>query len=146
MSVKRKVTYKLYPSKRQAASLLVILRLHQQLYNAALEHRIGAYKKAGKSIVFFEQCAELTVLRKEIESSDQLNAQSCQVTLKRLDLAFQAFFRRIKKGDKRAGFPRFKSLNRYAGFGFKTHGDGWKLEAGQDNKHGMLRISGVRPH
>ena len=59
--IKRKVTYKLYPSKRQAASLLVILRLHQQLYNAALEHRIDAYKKAGKSIVFFEQCAELTV-------------------------------------------------------------------------------------
>jgi putative transposase len=141
--VKRKLTYRLYPSNRQLLELLRILRLHQQLYNAALEHRISAYKKKRKSISFFQQCSELTELRKELSEYDDLNAQSCQATLKRLDLSFKAFFQRVQSGAKRAGFPRFKSFERYSGFGFKTHGDGWKFLPGEKGKHGYLRISGV---
>src|SRR5262249_30572962 len=86
---------------------------------------------------------ELTNLREEFEEYKALNAQSCQVTLKRLDLAFQAFFRRLKEKSKKAGFPRFKSFERYSGFGYKTHGDGWRLECGTDNKNGKLRLSGI---
>ncbi len=141
--VKRKISYRLYPSARQQSLLSETLRLHQQLYNAALEHRINAYKKRGKSIGFYDQCSELTDLRREVPEYASLNAQSCQVTLKRLDLSFQAFFRRIKSGDKSPGFPRFKSYDRYSGFGYKTHGDGWKLLAGVEGKHGYVRLSGV---
>jgi putative transposase len=141
--VNRKLNYRLYPSNRQLLGLSRILRLHQQLYNAALEHRINAYKKKQKSIGFFEQCSELTELRSELGEYNALNAQSCQVTLKRLDLAFKAFFQRVKSGEKKAGFPRFKSYERYSGFGFKTHGDGWKFLPGEKGKHGHLRISGV---
>lgn len=54
--VKRKISYRLYPSNRQLAVLLQMLRLHQRLYNAALEHRIGAYKKRGISLGFYDQC------------------------------------------------------------------------------------------
>ena len=39
----RRVTYRLYPSKAQELRLLEIRKLHQQLYNAALEERIQAY-------------------------------------------------------------------------------------------------------
>jgi putative transposase len=42
--VKRKVTYKLYPTTRQEAILLEMLGAHQRLYNAALEQRIRAYR------------------------------------------------------------------------------------------------------
>jgi putative transposase len=143
LKVNRKLTYRLYPSNRQLVELANILRLHQQLYNAALEHRISAYKKKRKSIGFFDQCAELTELRKELAEYDALNAQSCQVTLKRLDLAFKAFFKRVRSGEKRAGFPRFKSYERYSGFGFKTNGDGWKFFPGVKGNHGYLRLSGV---
>ena len=45
------------------------------------------------------------------------------MTLRRLDKAFAAFFRRIKAGQT-PGFPRFKSLGRFPGFSFKSHGDG----------------------
>ena len=141
--VKRKITYRLYPSARQQAALSDTLRLHQKLYNAALEHRIGAYKSQKKSLGFYEQCAELTQVRSELPEYESLNAQSCQVTLKRLDLAFKAFFRRVKSGEKRVGFPRFKSFERYSGFGFKTHGDGWKLLPGEKGKHGFLRLSSI---
>lgn len=45
--------------------------------------------------------------------------------LERLDKAYKAFFRRVKSGEK-AGFPRFKSRNRYDSFTLKQ--SGWKLE------------------
>ena len=140
--LKRKVTYRLYPTKRQAAGMQDTLLLHQQLYNGALEERIGAYKTHKKTLTCFDQNQELTHLRKDIQEYRSLNAQSLQVTMKRLDLAFKAFFRRLKNGNK-PGFPRFKSLDRYPGWGYATHGDGWRLFPGDDNKHGVLRLSGV---
>jgi len=140
---KRKVVYRLYPSRRQLSLLSQTLRLHQQLYNGALEHRISAYKKHKKSIGFSQQCRELTALCHAMPEYEALNAQSCQVTLKRLDFAFQAFFRRLKAKDKRAGFPRFKAYERYSGFGFKTHGDGWKIMPGERGQHGLLRLSDI---
>jgi putative transposase len=41
------------------------------------------------------------------------------------------------------GFPRFKSLNGYPGFGFKSHGDDWRVTPGADWKHGKLRLQGI---
>lgn len=141
--VKRKVTYRLYPSRKQNQLLFDILGLHQRLYNTALEQRINAYKKQKKSLNFAEQCRELTILRNEMPEYKNLNAQSCQVTLKRLDLSFQQFFRRVKVKEAKVGFPRFKSYDRFSGWGYKTHGDGWKLLSGENNKNGFLRLSGI---
>jgi putative transposase len=39
-------------------------------------------------------------------------------TLKRLDEAFQGFFRRVKARDGKAGFPRFRGKGRWDSFGF----------------------------
>ena len=110
--VKRKITYRLYPTNKQLLAMSNALWLHQKLYNAALEQRISAYKKQKKSLSYVDQARELTLLRAEMEEYKALNAQSCQVTLTRLDLAFQNFFRRVKAQDKKVGFPRFKSLDR----------------------------------
>ena len=57
----RKTTYRLYPTPKQASALGALLRSHQQLYNAALEERISAWK----SISYADQCKSLTLLRKE---------------------------------------------------------------------------------
>jgi len=139
----RKVTYRLYPNKKQVEHLAEMLALHQRVYNAALEERIRLYRDENKSLSFADQCKALTTWRHTYKELANLNAQSLQVTLKRLDLAFQSFFRRVKKGDK-PGFPRFKSLQRHRGWGYKTHGDGWRLFPGEKNdKHGQLRISGI---
>lgn len=137
----QRVTYRLYPNQQQHEHMLNIRRLHQQYYNAALEQRITAYRKHGVSLNFNDQCKENKEVR-ELEEYADLNSQSCQVTLKRLDTAFQNFYRRKKEGASKAGFPRFKSLVRYSGWGYKTHGDGWKLFC-KDEKHGYLRLSGV---
>ena len=136
----RKITYRLYPTQRQKEKLVVVFRLHRHLYNAALQQRIEAYQRRKVTLSFSDQCRELTALRKEFSEFEELNAQSCQVTLKRVDLAYQHFFRRVKNGEK-AGFPRFKSIHRFKGFGYKSHGDGFKILS--NGKHGAVRLSGI---
>jgi len=140
--VLRKITYRMYPSFQQSDKLLELLGLHQRVYNTALEYRISTYKESGKSLGFSAQCRELTGWRKQCDSLDSVNAQSLQVTLKRLDLAYAAFFRRVKAGET-AGFPRFKPVDRFSGWGYKTHGDGFRLHAGDKMRHGHVRLSGI---
>jgi len=153
---RRKVTYKLYPSVRQAEGLLALLRSHKDLWNAALEERIDAWRKAGKSIRYEDQCRSLTQVRGELpEDWATQNCSSQQVTLRRLDKAFKAFFARCAKGQS-PGFPRFKSLARMPGIGFKGHGDGWGFAPNLANegrpddfgvirwaRHGTLRLQGL---
>ncbi|MHB1515693.1 MAG: RNA-guided endonuclease InsQ/TnpB family protein [Acidiferrobacteraceae bacterium] len=138
----RKATYRLYPNVEQESRLQETLGLHQRLYNTALEERIRVYKETGKGLWFADQCKVLTQWRKAVPALAGLNAQSEQVTLKRLHLAFQHFFRRVKNGET-PGFPRFKSIRRYPGWGYKTHGDGWKLHPGENGKHGKMYLQGV---
>ncbi|MGC8504839.1 MAG: RNA-guided endonuclease InsQ/TnpB family protein, partial [Acidithiobacillus sp.] len=145
----RKVTYRLYPNVEQESRLQETLGLHQRLYNTALEERIRVYKETGKGLSFAEQCKVLTQWRKTVPALAGQNAQSEQVTLKRLHLAFQHFFRRVKNGET-PGFPRFKNFHRYLGWGYKTHGDGWKLHPSQGASpgengaaHGKLYLQGI---
>jgi len=133
----------LYLTTNQATALEHLLSLHQRLYNAALEQRQTAYRRQRISVGYAEQCRDLTALRSTDQDYATLNAQSAQVTLKRVDLAFQHFFRRVQERAGKAGYPRFKSLRRFSGWGYKTHGDGWRLIPGPKMPHGRLRLSGV---
>jgi putative transposase len=142
MPVHRRVTYRLYPSPAQAAEMERACDLHRGLYNAALQERRDAWRLARKSVGYAEQCRSLTQVRRENPEYLGVNAQSLQVTLKRLDLAFQAFFRRVKAGEA-PGFPRFKGRDRFPGFGFKSHGDGFRFTPGTGWRHGRLRLSGI---
>jgi putative transposase len=141
--VNRKVTYRMYPTTKQAQALTQMLSLHQRLYNAALVQRKTAYRRQRVSVGYAEQCRDLTALRATDQDYDALNAQSAQVTLKRVSLAFDAFFRRVRERSDKVGYPRFKSLRRFSGWGYKTHGDGWRLLPGEGMQHGRLRLSGV---
>ncbi len=141
---KRKVTYRLYPNAEQETRLQETLGLHCRLYNTVLEERIRVYQETDKSLSFFDQCKMLTQWRKQVPALAHMNASSEQVTLKRIHLAFQHFFRRVKNGET-PGFPRFKSERRYTGWGYKTHGDGWKLHTGQSEykKHGRIYLQNI---
>ncbi|MDE1907336.1 MAG: transposase [Rhodospirillales bacterium] len=107
--------YKLLPSKSQRAALKEVLEEQRVLYNAALQERIDCYQKTGKNLTFFDQTKSATVWRKESESELPVNLH--RWTLKRLDTAFQSFFKRVKKRDGKAGFPRFRGRN-WKSFGF----------------------------
>lgn len=142
VAAKRKVSYRLYPNRQQEALLMALLHSHQQLYNAALEERISAWQKQRLSISYADQCKSLTLIRQSMPEWAFPSCSSQQMTLRRLDKAFKAFFQRIKRGQT-PGFPRFKSLARFPDFSFKSHGDGWSFLPGKDWKHGRLRIGGV---
>jgi putative transposase len=139
----RRVTYKLYPSARQLVALDEMCHLHRNLYNAALEERISAWQKHKLSISYVDQCRSLTEIRGDHPEFKNLNAQSAQITLKRLHEAFGHFFRRCREGADEKGFPRFKSKDRFKGFGYKSHGDGFRFWPGEGWKHGKLRLSGI---
>ena len=90
-TVYRNITYRLYPPAQQETALLAQKQAHQCLYNAALEQRRTAWKRCCTSLSYVEQCKDLTALRQADPDSVPINAQAAQVTLKRLDLAFQHF-------------------------------------------------------
>ena len=87
------------------------LRQQTKLWNAALEERIDCYRKTGNSITAFDQMKSLTVIRGEDGDFRQFNVGPQRSVLRRVDRAFQAFFRRAKAGET-PGFPRFKGRSR----------------------------------
>src|SRR4051812_2458140 len=73
-----------------------------------------------------------------------IHSHILQVVVADLDKAFQAFFRRVKAGQK-PGYPRFRGRNRYSGFGFKEYGNGFKIDGRRLKLSGIGRIA-VRWH
>ncbi len=122
---RRKVTFKLDPNAAQAARLEAWTRLHCELYNAALDERIDAWRKAGKHVSYYDQQNVVPQVKADRPEFVELGSHALQQTLRRLDLAFQAFFRRVKAGQT-PGFPRFKSAKRFSGFAYPDPA-GWKL-------------------
>ena len=113
----RTFQFRLQPNATQTAELQRVLNDNAETYNAALEERIDAWKLERKSITYYDQQAELTELRKD--SAFQWIACDIQRDpLRRVDRAFKAFFRRCKAGEKKVGFPRFRSRHRYDSFTF----------------------------
>jgi len=138
--------YRLLPSKREHRALERILEDQRQLYNAALEERIGAYRKRGACRTFFDQCKALTEWRQSDADAAALPCKIQRWTLKRLDDAYRGFFRRTKAGGK-PGFPRFRGKGRFKTFGFSEF-RGIRLENGRLQFNGMpgrLRIHLHRP-
>ena len=88
------------------------LAAHRRLYNAALQERRDAWRMARETLTFASQCRELTLVRQDDPEWAGERRLLAVATLKRLDDAFQAFFRRVKAGEK-PGFPRFKLRSRF---------------------------------
>ena len=82
-----------------------------RLYNAALEHRRAAWKYR-RSVAMYEQFQELTAIRAEDEFWGSVSIGIGRGALCRLNRAYQAFFRRVKAGEK-PGYPRFRASRRW---------------------------------
>lgn len=135
----RTFRYPLRPNKAQEASLDVYIWRCRDLYNCALEERIDAYRKQKITLTRYEQQKELTELRREDPVFEAVPARILRSSLKRLDLAYKSFFRRVKVGEK-PGFPRFKGRNRFHSFSFM---DAPRIE---DSKILVPKLGWVRFH
>jgi putative transposase len=104
--------FRLYPTKKQVGTLEWTLRRCKELYNAALQERRDAYQMCGVSVFYTTQAAQLPEIKQVREEYQEIHSQVQQDALKRLDKAFDAFFRRVENGQN-PGYPRFKSGDRY---------------------------------
>jgi putative transposase len=110
--------YRLLPLKSQHRALERLCAAQREPYNAALEERIDCYRKTRKTRTYIDQCKALTECRRELPDMAAVPANLQRWTLKRLDDAFQGFFRRLKGRSGKAGFPRFRGKGRWEAFGF----------------------------
>jgi len=122
----RTFRFRLHPTYRQAQALIRHLDYQRELYNAALEERIGAWEWERRSVSFYDQCLTLTGLREVRPEVVELGVTVCRGTLERLDRAFAAFFRRKKLGEK-PGYRRFKSVGRFHSLQWEDK-SGWRLK------------------
>jgi putative transposase len=109
--------FRLRPTTAQCTELDRTLEICRELYNAALQEARDAYRYAGVHRSCAKQQADLVeikILRPDVAS---VYAQVLQDALKRLHRAFDAFFRRVRAGN-RPGYPRFKGRDRYDSFTF----------------------------
>jgi putative transposase len=124
--VRRAFKYRLYPTKPQKMALNDLLTGARRLYNAALEQRRWIWRDHGVSLSYLGQAAQLKEARDADEKLKLLNYSACQDVLRRLQKAFDGFFRRVKSGQT-PGYPRFKSADRFDSITFPSYGDGVRL-------------------
>ena len=134
--IQRSYTYRLYPTKTQAAVLTEMLGAFCDLYNAALQQRIEAYRRQRKTLRYLDQANELKAVRAVDERLAHFSYSAAQQVLRRLDKAFTAFFRRLKTKAK-AGFPRFQAKSRFDSAAFRVD-DGLTIR-----KSKRLGVTGV---
>ena len=137
---------KLRPTPAQERLLEGVLWRCRELYNTALEQRITAWQRRHASLSRYEQEAELKAIRAEFPEYAAMHSHVLQDVLARLDRTYQAFFRRLQRGEK-AGFPRFKGRTRFRSFTFKEYGNDARLDNGflALSKIGRLSVHWSRP-
>jgi len=124
----KSLKYRLYPAKKQKRLLQAQLNECRWLYNHFLEERKNSWEKDKKSIGYFQQSMSIVALKKERPSLSNVYSQVLQNIADKVDKAFQSFFSRVKNGDKKVGYPRFKGFDRYDSFTYKQAGFGWKIK------------------
>ncbi|MDQ0765567.1 transposase [Streptomyces canus] len=131
------------PTAGQQGMLVSMLRDHCTLYNAALQERRDAWRHASSTTVRYgQQSGQLKDIRAFDPDHARWSFSSQQATLRRLDKAFAAFFRRIKAGEM-PGYPRFRSNRRFDTVDFPKDGDGCRWDSTPHDPLTRVRIQGV---
>ena len=136
--------YRLYPTKTQATKILFTLEHCRLLYNRLLDERKLAYRTEGKSLSCYDQQNTLKERKLHVPILKEVYGQVLQDVAKRLDKAYQNFFRRVKIGGN-PGFPRFKAETQYNSFTYPQKGFSFKAGKLKLSKIGEVRIKLHRP-
>ncbi len=134
MLITRRVTFRLYPNRQQSDQLHYWRKLHASLYNAAIANRKTQWERFKRSVNYFEQQNCLPEFKQVWPEYIELGSHALQATLKRVDIAFQRFFKGL------GGYPKFKAARRYSGWTYPCKA-GWK--AITDGGNGHLNISNL---
>lgn len=129
--------YRIYPTGKQERELSSRLESCRKLYNHFLGERKSLFENDGKSTTLYNQINTLKDLKVTYPNLKDVYCQVLQNVAVRVDLAYQSFFRRVKSGDKKVGYPRFKSIGRYDSLTYPLYGRGIKVV---DNR---IRVTGI---
>ena len=143
--MQRGFKYRIYPTHAQESALTNTLEECRWLYSHFLEERKLLWEQEQKHTGRFDQINSIGLLRETRPTLGLVHSQVLQNISGRVDLAFQAFFRRVKAGEK-PGYPRFKGKGWYKSFtypdsGFSIPTDGLV----RLSKIGFVRIKYHRP-
>jgi len=128
------MTFRLYPNQTTESKLRYHRKLHKDLYNAAVNNRFTQYQKFNHKVDYFEQQNCLPAFKEVWVEYKELPSHALQATLKRVDFAFERWFKGLGKR------PKFKSIRHYSGW---TYPDlaGFKVESNGEN--GYLNLSKI---
>lgn len=138
--------YRLYPTKAQTTALNTTLETLRLVYNSLLNERKYLYETTGKGISQYAQEKHFAGWRKEFPELANVHSHLLQNAALRVNLAFTAFFRRVKSGET-PGYPRFKGVGQYDSFCFKEWSNGVSFKSGNlsVSKIGEIKCRVHRP-
>lgn len=119
--------YRIYPTAAQETILAKMLEECRWVYNKTLETRKESYELQGISLSYYDTKRMLPEWKLGRPSLKIVHSQVLQNITMRVDLAFQAFFRRVKVGET-PGYPRFKGYGRYDSMTYPQYGNGARLD------------------
>lgn len=140
--MRRSFKFRLRPTYRQVQALTVMLDGHRELYNAALQERRDAWRKRRVTVTYGMQSVQLKDIRRVVPEQARWSFSSQQATLRRLNLAMQAFFRRVKAGQT-PGYPRFKGPRWFDTVVWPRDGDGCRWNSTPDGPVTRVYLQGV---
>lgn len=127
----RTYTRKAYLTRQAHANLDDFLNQARFLYNESLAERRDAWEEEKRSVTYLQQQAKLTKRREDPQWS-QFSVRMQRSILRRLDRAYQSFF-------KRRGYPRFKSWRN----GIHSFEDPTPAQVKSSGKHYAYTIKGI---
>ena len=129
--MKRAYKLRAYPTRPQEGRAVRLLADHCDLYNAALAERREAWRMGKVSVSYGGQSAQLKEIRAaDPEGQGRHSFTAQQQTLRRLNVTFAVYFKRIRDARgkaQRVGYPRFKPYQRFDQVLFVA-GDGARWE------------------
>ena len=128
------MTFRLYPNTQTEQILRYHRKLHKDLYNAAVNNRFTQYQKFNHKVDYFEQQNCLPAFKEVWIEYKELPSHALQATLKRVDFAFERWFKGLGKR------PKFKSIRHYSGWTYPDTA-GFKVESNGEN--GYLNLSKI---
>ena len=121
MLTRKAFKYRMSPTRQQQQTLLWTLTRCREVYNAALQERRDAWRMGQVSVNYYAQAMQLPAIKQDRPEYADMHSQVLQDVLRRVDKAFQGYFRRLKAGQK-PGYPRFQGRHRYDSFTYPQAG------------------------
>jgi putative transposase len=128
------MTFRLYPNTQIEKQLRYHRKLHKDLFNAAVNNRFTQYQKFNRKVDYFEQQNSLPAFKEVWTEYKEINSQALQATLKRVDYAFERWFKGLGKR------PKFKSIRHYSGWIYPAK-SGYSVESNGEN--GYLNLAKI---